>query len=284
MSEGPTAADLARSANRVRQLVIRMLAAAGSGHTASSLGLADVMTVLYCKLLRLGPARPDWPDRDICVMSNGHCAPLLYAVMSERGFLPESELLTLRQFGSRLQGHPERILLPGLETTSGPLGCGVSQAAGMAYYIHYIQQATDRTVYCVVGDGELDEGNIWEAALFAAKYQLGQLVVIVDRNMIQIDGSTEEIMPLADIGQKWQSFGWHVQEIDGHAIEEIITAGQVARRMANQPSVIIAHTTPGKGVDFMEGDYHWHGSAPDQRQAEKALLQLQQKRSQEKHK
>lgn len=281
MPEGPTAAELARSANHVRQLVIRMLAAAGSGHTASSLGLADVMTVLYCKLLRLDPVRPDWPDRDICVMSNGHCAPLLYAVMSERGFFPESELLTLRQFGSRLQGHPERILLPGLETTSGPLGCGVSQAAGMAYYIHYMQQAADRTVYCVVGDGELDEGNIWEAALFAAKYQLGQLVVIVDRNMIQIDGSTEEIMPLADIGQKWQSFGWHVQEIDGHAIEEIITAGQVARRMVNQPSVIIAHTTPGKGVDFMEGDYHWHGSAPDQRQAEKALSQLQQKRSQE---
>ena len=268
-----TIGRLEERARELRQLVIRQVAAAGSGHVAGPLGFADVMAVLYFQMLRLRPEEPDWSDRDLFVMSNGHYAPLLYAAMAMRGFLSESELMSLRQFGSRLQGHPERVKLPGLETTSGPLGCGFSQAAGMAYHVQYLQNS-ERFVYCSLGDGELDEGNIWEAAMFAAKYKLGRLIAIVDRNNIQIGGDTEKVMPLNDLGEKWRSFGWQVQEIDGHDMAQIIVAIEAAQAVREQPSVIIAHTVPGRGVDFMEGDYRWHGRAPNAEQAAAALAQL----------
>ena len=268
-----TIGRLEERARELRQLVIRQVAAAGSGHVAGPLGFADVMAVLYFRVLRLRPEEPDWPDRDLFVMSNGHYAPLLYAAMAMRGFLSESELMSLRQFGSRLQGHPERVKLPGLETTSGPLGCGFSQAAGMAYHVQYLQNS-ERFVYCSLGDGELDEGNIWEAAMFAAKYKLGRLIAIIDRNTIQIGGDTEKVMPLNDLGEKWRSFGWWVQEIDGHDMARIIAAIEAAQAICEQPSMIIAHTVPGRGVDFMEGDYRWHGKAPNAEQAAAALAQL----------
>lgn len=273
MNETLAAKRLEEKARELRQLVIRQVAAAGSGHVAGPLGFADVMTVLYFRVLRLRPEEPDWPNRDLFVMSNGHYAPLLYAAMAMRGFLSESELMSLRQFGSRLQGHPERVKLPGLETTSGPLGCGLSQAAGMAYHLQYLQNS-ERFVYCSLGDGELDEGNIWEAAMFAAKYKLGRLIAIVDRNNIQIGGDTEKVMPLNDLGEKWRSFGWWVQEIDGHDMVQIIAAIESAQAVRERPSLIIAHTIPGRGVDFMEGDYRWHGKAPNAEQAAAALAQL----------
>ena len=273
MNETLAVEQLEKKARELRKLVIRQVAAAGSGHVAGPLGFADVMTVLYFRILRLRPEEPDWSDRDLFVMSNGHYAPLLYAAMAMRGFLSESELMSLRQFGSRLQGHPERVKLPGLETTSGPLGCGLSQAAGMAYHLQYLQNS-ERFIYCSLGDGELNEGNIWEAAMFAAKYKLGRLITIVDRNTIQIGGDTEKVMPLNDLGEKWRSFGWQVQEIDGHDMAQIIAAIESAQAVREQPSVIIAHTVPGRGVDFMEGDYRWHGKEPNAEQAAAALAQL----------
>lgn len=266
--------QLEKIAVQVRQSVIKSLESAGSGHAAGPLGLSDIMTALYFAILRVKPEDPDWDDRDMFVLSNGHCVPVLYAVMAERGFFSKDELLTLRKFDSRLQGHPERKSLPGLETTSGPLGCGLSQATGMAYHLQYLKLQFHRFVYCVMGDGELNEGNIWEAAMFAGKYQLSQLIGIIDRNNIQIGGSTEDVMPLEDLKAKWESFGWHVQEIDGHNMESIIEAASMARAITNRPSMIIAHTIPGKGVDFMEYDYRWHGMAPTQDQARQALDKL----------
>lgn len=257
--------------------IMRMLEAAGSGHSAGPLDLADIVTALYFNIMNVDPKKPDWADRDVFFLSNGHTVPVQYAVMAERGYLPVEELQTLRKLGSRLQGHPERTKLPGLENTSGPLGSGLSQAAGYAYSLQYLDNARHRWVYAVTGDGELNEGNIWEAAMFAGKYKLSQLVVFVDRNNIQIDGSTEDVMPLEDLRGKWESFGWHVQEIDGHNMESIIDAASMARAITNKPSVVIAHTIPGKGVDFMEYDYHWHGygkSAADYTRAMKKLRTL----------
>lgn len=182
--------------------------------------------------------------------------------------------MTLRQFGSRLQGHPERTKLPGMENTSGPLGSGLSQAAGMAYVLKNMDAEPHRWVYTVMGDGELNEGNIWEAAMFAGKYKLHNMIGIIDRNNIQIDGNTEDVMPLEDLKGKWESFGWHVQEIDGNNIESVIDACSMARAIIEKPSVIIAHTVPGKGVPFMEYDYHWHGAPPNSEQAKEALKKL----------
>lgn len=271
---GLTVRQIEQRAGRIRELIIMMLGHAGSGHAAGPLGMADIMAALFFSVLKIRPEEPDWAERDLFVMSNGHCAPVLYAAMAERGFLEVSELATLRKFGSRLQGHPERKALPGLETTSGPLGCGLSQAAGMAYALQYLDNQPQRFVYCTLGDGELNEGNVWEAAMFGAKYALGQLIAIVDRNNIQISGGTEDVMPLENLRDKWESFGWHVQEIDGHNVESVIEAASMARAITNRPSVIIAHTIPGKGVDFMEYDYRWHGMAPSHEQAKQALEKL----------
>ncbi|AGL61800.1 transketolase N-terminal domain protein [Candidatus Saccharimonas aalborgensis] len=274
MSGRLTITQLETKANEVRKDIVRMLEHAGSGHSAGPLGLADLVTALYFDAMNIDPARPDDPDRDIFMLSNGHCVPVQYAVMAHRGYFPVDELMTLRRLGTRLQGHPERTKLPGLENTSGPLGCGIGQGAGYAYALQYLDHQHHRWVYVVTGDGELDEGNIWESALFAGKYKLSQLIVFVDRNNIQIDGPTEDVMPLEDLRGKWESFGWHVQEIDGHNVESIIDAVGMAKAIENRPSVIITHTIPGKNVDFMEYNYKWHGIPPNKDQAKEALKEL----------
>ena len=256
-----TIEELEQIANEIRKSIITMLEAAGSGHSAGPLGMADVFTALYFDVLQHDPKNPEWEERDYCILSNGHIVPVRYATMAHAGYFPKSELMTLRKHGSRLQGHPERKLLPGLESTSGPLGSGLSQAAGIALALK-MNNEHHRWVYCLTGDGELNEGNIWEAMMFAAKYRLYNLTVIIDRNNIQIDGETEDIMPLEDLRAKWEAFGWHVIDIDGHNIEAIIDACDMARAIAEKPVVIIAHTIPGKGVDYMEYDYRWHGDPP----------------------
>ena len=261
-------------ATTIREDIIRMLEHAGSGHSAGPLGLADIFTALYFNVMKHDPKNPAWPERDLMILSNGHTVPVRYAIMARAGYFPVEELMTLRQLGSRLQGHPERTKLPGMENTSGPLGSGLSQAAGMAYVMKNIDIQPHRWVYTVMGDGELNEGNIWEAAMFAGKYKLHNLIGIIDRNNIQIDGNTEDVMPLEDLKGKWESFGWHVQEIDGNNIESVIDACSMARAIIEKPSVIIAHTVPGKGVPFMEYDYHWHGAPPNSEQAREALKKL----------
>lgn len=267
-------AEIKQKATRMRRNIIRMLEHAGSGHSAGALGMADLVAALYFGIMNIDPKNPENPERDLFMLSNGHTVPVQYAAMAEAGFFPESELMTLRQWGSRLQGHPERMMLPGLETTSGPLGCGVAQGAGMAYVLQYLDKQRHRWVYVVTGDGELDEGNIWESAMFAGKYKLAQLIVFVDRNNIQIDGPTEDVMPLENLREKWESFGWHVQEIDGNNVRAVIDAVNFAKAVENKPCCIITHTIPGKGVDFMEYDYTWHGIAPNSEQAEQALAEL----------
>jgi transketolase len=268
-----TTEELELKANAIRQDIIKMLEHAGSGHSAGPLGLADIFTALYFDILKHDPKNPDWDKRDILLLSNGHCVPVRYATMAHAGYFNIKELMTLRQFGSRLQGHPERLRLPGLETTSGPLGSGLSQACGVALGLR-MDHILHRWVYVVMGDGELDEGNIWEAAMLAGKYKLNNIIGIVDRNNIQIDGPTETVMPLEDLRKKWEAFGWHVIEIDGNNIEAVIDACAMARAVVEKPVVIIAHTIPGKGVDFMEYDFHWHGSPPNHEQAVKALHEL----------
>lgn len=266
--------QLQNKAAAVRRDIITMLEHAGSGHTAGPLGLADIVTTLYFNIMNVDPKNPSDPSRDIFMLSNGHCVPVQYAVMAHMGYFPREELNTLRKLGSRLQGHPERTLLPGLESTSGPLGSGVSQGAGYAYTLQYLDKQRHRWVYVITGDGELQEGNIWEAAMFAGKYRLSQLIVFIDRNNIQIDGPTEDVMPLEDLRAKWESFGWHVQEVDGHNVESIQDAVNMAKAIDNRPSAIIAHTIPGKDVQFMEYDFKWHGVPPDKQQARRALTEL----------
>lgn len=268
-----TLEELELKANDIREDIIRMLEHAGSGHSAGPLGLADIFSALYFDILRHDPKKPNWDQRDILLLSNGHCVPVRYAAMAEAGYFDKKELMTLRQFGSRLQGHPERLKLPGLENTSGPLGCGLSQASGMALAMR-MNNDLHRWVYVVMGDGELDEGNIWEAAMLAGKYKLNNVIGIIDRNNIQIDGPTESVMPLEDLKHKWEAFGWHVIDIDGNNIEAIIDACAMARAIVEKPVVIIAHTVPGKGVDFMEYDFHWHGAPPNKEEAVKALKEL----------
>tara|TARA_B100001245_G_C22893407_1_gene430618 strand:+ start:1177 stop:2040 length:864 start_codon:yes stop_codon:yes gene_type:complete len=270
----PTIVELEHKAYALREDLVRMLEHAGSGHSAGPLGLAELVATLYFDIMKYDPERPNWNERDYFFLSNGHCVPIQYVAMAHAGFFDKKELETLRKFGSRLQGHPERTKLPGLENTSGPLGSGLSQAAGAAYTLQYLDKNPKRFVYVITGDGELNEGNIWEAAMFAGKYKLSQLIVFIDRNNIQIDGPTDEVMPLEDLHGKWESFGWHVQEIDGHNVESIRDAASMARAITNRPSVIITHTIPGKGVDFMEYDYHWHGKPPNHAEARRALHKL----------
>jgi transketolase len=265
--------ELEQMACVIRRDVIDMLEAAGSGHSAGSLGMADIFTALYFSVLRHDPKKPNWDERDILVMSNGHLAPVRYAAMAEAGYFDKKELETLRKLGSRLQGHPERTKLPGLETTSGPLGCGLSQAIGMALALRLNKQP-HRWVYVTMGDGELDEGNVWEAAMLAPKYNLSNIIGIVDRNNIQIDGTTEDVLPLEDLRAKWEAFGWHVIEVDGNNIESFIDACAMAKAITEKPVMIIAHTVPGKGVDFMEYDFKWHGVAPNKEQAAKAIKEI----------
>ncbi len=268
-----TTQELEEIAVEIREDIISMLENAGSGHSAGPLGLADIFTALYFDVLNIDPQKPYWSERDLLLLSNGHCVPVQYAAMARAGFFDRKELMTLRQFGSRLQGHPERERLPGLETTSGPLGSGLSQAAGMALALRMDGQK-NRQIYVVMGDGELDEGNVWEAAMLVGKYKLSNITGIIDRNNIQIDGPTETVMPLEDLKAKWESFGWHVIEVDGNNIEAVIDACAMACAIVEKPVMIIAHTIPGKGVDFMEYDFTWHGKPPNHDEAKKALHEL----------
>jgi len=275
--------ELELMANSIREDIIKSLELAGSGHSAGPLGLADIFSALYFDILKHDPKDPDWDQRDLLLLSNGHCNPVQYTAMAHAGYFPVAELKTLRKFGSRLQGHPERQKLPGLETTSGPLGCGLSQAAGVSLAMK-MNKDSHRWIYVVMGDGELNEGNIWEAAMLASKYNLHNIIGIIDRNNIQIDGTTEHVMPLEDLRAKWEAFGWHVIEIDGNDVEAVIDACAMARAIVEKPIMIIAHTVPGKGVDFMEYDYHWHGmpvglqdvggAPPKNQQAKEALKDL----------
>lgn len=263
---------LEQTANKIRQTIIEMLLEAGSGHSAGALGMADIFTAFYFHILNHDPRNPLWPDRDRLVLSNGHTCPAAYAAMAEAGYFPKEELVTLRKINSRLQGHPHRTALPGVETTSGPIGCGLGQAAGMA-----LAAKLDRKkyrIYCIMSDAEQQEGNTWESAMFAAKYKLSNLTALIDRNYIQIDGFTEDVMPIEPLREKYESFGWYVLEIDGHNLEQIIDAVNEAKAVYEKPTVIIAHTIPGKGVSFMERDYHWHGKAPNKEEAERALREL----------
>ena len=269
-------ASLREIARVVRGDIIRMLANAGSGHSAGALGMADLMTVLYFNAMRHDPANPAWSERDVFFLSNGHTAPVLYAVLARSGYFPVSELMTLRRLGSRLQGHPERHALPGVESTSGPLGSGLSQAAGYAHVLQNIDHVPRRFVYTVMGDGEINEGNVWEAAMFAAKYQLGNLIALIDRNNIQIDGPTESVMPLTNLRAKWEAFDWHVLEVDGNNVRAVADALQLARTVNYAPTMIIAHTISGKGVPFMEYDHRWHGKVPSADEAKVALQALEE--------
>jgi transketolase len=265
---------LESTANDIRESVIEMLVAAGSGHTAGPLGMADVFTVLYFHTLHHDPANPAWDERDRLILSNGHICPVLYATMAHAGYFPIAELKTLRKFGSRLQGHPHRQFLPALETSSGPLGEGLSQAVGMAIADKMDGVRNGRHIYCLMSDGELEEGESWEAAMLAGKQALHNLVALIDRNNIQIDGFTEDIMPLEPLADKWRAWNWHVIEINGHDVREIAAAFDEAKSIYEKPTMIIAHTVAGKGVKEFERDYHWHGKPPDRDQAAMALREL----------
>jgi transketolase len=265
--------ELELKANDVREGIIRSLLAACSGHSAGSLDMADVFTALYGFIMRHDPQKPDWPQRDRLLLSCGHIAPVRYSAMANFGYFPVEELLTLREFGSRLQGHPERVKLPGLETTSGPLGEGLAQGTGMALGAKLDKK--DWRVYVVTSDGEHQCGLHWEAMMTAAKFKLDNLTCIVDRNVIQIDGSTEDVMPLEPFADKYRAFNWEVFECDGNNIAEFIDVAERAKAVKGKPQVIIAHTVPGKGVSYMEGDYTWHGKPPNKEQAAEALRELE---------
>jgi transketolase len=275
--------SLELKANQIRQSIIEMLVAAGSGHTAGPLGMADILTLLYFKVLQHDPKNPNWEERDRLVLSNGHVCPVLYATLAHAGYFPVEELMTLRKFGSRLQGHPHKAALPGLETSSGPLGSGLSQAVGMALAERIDNPYSSKYIYCLTGDGELNEGQIWEAALLAGKEKLHNLIVIVDRNGIQIDGYTKDVMPLEPLAEKFTAFGFDVQEVDGHNMRALNDAIGKAQAVYSQPSLIIAHTIASKGVDVFERDFRWHGNPPGKgpedrvpkdKQAEVALQKL----------
>ncbi|MCR4325568.1 MAG: transketolase [Patescibacteria group bacterium] len=272
--------QLESRAGAIRETIVEMLVAAGSGHTAGPLGMADIFAALYFRVLKHDPKNPEWPERDRLVLSNGHIIPVRYAAMAHAGYFPVEECLTLRKFGSRLQGHPERERLPGLETTSGPLGSGLSQASGMAYAARMTSSApgtgelSDVRIYCAMSDGEHDAGNTWEAAMFAGANRLSNLTGIIDRNNIQIDGYTENIMPLESLRHKYEAFGWHVLEVDGHDIPQFVQACGEAEAIYEKPVVIIAHTIPGKGIREIERDYRWHGKPPSPEEGKKFLHEL----------
>jgi transketolase len=272
---------LFETAFEIRKSIIEMLIEAKSGHTAGPLGMADIFTYLYFHALKHDPKKPDWLYRDRLVLSNGHICPVLYATMAHAGYFPIEELKTLRKFGSKLQGHPHREFLPALENSSGPLGSGLSQIVGMAIADRIdFGKTSSKQFVCLTGDGELDEGQNWEAIMMAGKERLQNITVFVDRNNIQIDGYTENVMPLENLKEKYEAFNWHVLEVDGHNHQQIIDACMEAKAVYEKPTLIIAHTIPGKGVDFMEYDYKWHGNPPNKEQAALALKELRTLRGQ----
>ncbi|KKP64499.1 MAG: Transketolase domain protein [Candidatus Nomurabacteria bacterium GW2011_GWF2_35_12] len=269
--------EFQKKANDIRQSIIEMLVEAESGHTAGPLGMADVFTLFYFHILKHKPQNPSWEGRDRLVLSNGHICPVLYATMAHSGYFPVEELKTLRKFGTRLQGHPHREYLPFIENSSGPLGEGLSQAIGMALADKIDKKDKDRFIYCFMSDGELDEGNSWEAIMLAGKNKLRNLIAVVDRNNIQIDGYTEHIMPLEPLADKWQAFNWHVIEVGGHDFKALNEAVEEAQEIFEKPTVIIVHTIPGKGVKEFERDYKWHGIPPNKEEGEMALKELRNK-------
>lgn len=267
--------ELELKANDIRMSIIDMLVLAKSGHTAGPLGMTDVFTILFFNILHHDSKNPFLLERDRVVLSNGHICPVYYATMAHAGYFPVEELQTLRKFGSRLQGHPHREFMPWLETSSGPLGSGLSQAVGMAIADQIDNGVTThKTIYCMMSDGELNEGNTWEAILLAGKKKLNNLVAVIDRNNIQIDGYTEEIMPLEPLSDKWRAFNWHVIEVDGHNFEALNSAFNEAKAIFEKPTVIIARTIPGKGVKEFEYDYQWHGKPPSIEESKMALDEL----------
>ena len=264
--------SLMATARRIRRDIVRMVGAAGSGHPGGSLSAVEIMTALYFKVMRLDPERPDWPERDRFVLSKGHAAPVLYAVLAERGFFAVDKLDTLRRLGSPLQGHPDRKSLPGVEVSTGSLGHGLAVANGMALAGRL--DGRDYRVYVLLGDGELEEGMVWEGAMAAAHYRLDNLTAIVDHNHLQIDGRVEEVMSPEPVADKFRAFGWEVMTIDGHDFDQILDALERAREVKGKPTVIIAETIKGKGVSFMENQAGWHGKAPKPEEVEKALAEL----------
>lgn len=274
---------LSLRANDIRESIVKMLMEAGSGHTAGPLGMADIFTLLYFRILNHNPDHPNWERRDRLILSNGHIVPVLYATLAHSGYFPVGELKTLRKFGSRLQGHPHRESLPGLETTSGPLGCGLSQAIGMALADRLDGFKPDRYFYCLTGDGELNEGQVWESLLLLSKYRLTKVITIVDRNTIQIDGYTENVLPLESLKDKIESFNLHVIEVNGHDLRDVASAIGKAKNSLDKPTVIIAHTIPGRGVIEFEGDYRWHGKTPNDTEGKIALKELRTLKGKIKH-
>ncbi len=264
--------ELQAKAQEIRETLIRMLVEAGSGHTAGPLGMADIFTAFYFHVLNHDPKKPQWEERDRLILSNGHISPIRYATMAHAGYFSIKEAMTLRKFGSRLQGHPERLKLPGIETTSGPLGSGLSQAAGYAYGAR--MDGKRFRVYCLMSDAEQQAGNTWEAAMFAGNNKLHNLTAVIDRNNIQINGMTEEVMPLEPLRAKYEAFNWHVLEVDGHNIEAFCDAVEEAKAIFEKPTVVIAHTIPGKGVPDIEFDYTWHGKPPKREEGEKFLREI----------
>ena len=258
----------------IRETIIRMLVEAKSGHTAGPLGLADIFAAFYFYILKHDPAQPELEDRDRLFLSNGHCVPVRYSAMAHAGYFPVEECMTLRKFGSRLQGHPERERLQGLESTSGPLGEGLGQASGYALAAR-IDGKKFRT-YCIMSDGEQDAGMTWEAAMFAGANKISNLTAVMDRNNIQINGQTEKVMPLEPLREKYEAFGWHVLECDGHNVRQFIDMIDEAKAITEKPTIILAHTVPGKGVPEVENDYRWHGKPPTVEEGERFLKALQQ--------
>ncbi len=274
MLSDETIKNLELKANDIRESIISMLVEAGSGHTAGPLGMTDIFTYLFFYGLKHDPKNPSMPERDRVVLSNGHIAPVYYATMAHAGYMGVEELKTLRKFGSRLQGHPHREYMPWLENSSGPLGSGLSQAVGMALADKMDAKDKDRFIYCLMSDGELNEGNSWEGIMMGGKNKLRNLIAIVDRNNIQIDGYTEDIMPLEPLADKWRAFNWHVIEVSGHDFQAIDQAVEEAKSIYGKPIVIIAHTIPGRGVKEFERDYKWHGKPPTKEEGIMALNEL----------
>lgn len=264
--------ELELKANDIRQSIVEMLAEAGSGHTAGPLGMADIFTAFYFHILNHDPKNPNMEDRDRLILSNGHIVPVRYAAMAHAGYFPIDELKTLRKFDTRLQGHPERERLEGVENVSGPLGSGLSQAAGIALGAR--MDGKKFQTYCLMSDGEQDAGNTWEGAMFAGNNKLSNLTGIIDRNNIQINGMTEDVMALEPLRDKYEAFGWHVIDIDGHNMEEIVDAVEKAKAIYEKPTMIIAHTIPGKGIKDIEFDYTWHGKPPKPEEAKRFLEEL----------
>jgi transketolase len=264
--------ELTERAKKIRQHIIKMTNAAGSGHPGGSLSAVEILTCLYFRILKHNPKDPHWPERDRFILSKGHAAPALYAVLAESGYIPVDELMTLRKLGCRLQGHPSMTVTPGVEMSTGSLGHGLAVANGMALAAK-LDRKLNR-IYVLCGDGEMDVGEIWESAMLASHYKLDNVTMYLDRNMLQLDGPTEKIMSIEPLADKWKAFGWHVQEIDGHNMREIMMATEHAKNTHGKPSVIICHTVKGKGVSFMEGTVHFHGKAPNKDECTKALEEI----------